>query len=440
MSWIPHVLPATFVGVACAIVLPQTAFALTPEQVDEIARQVTVYIDAESSGSGTIVAREGRTYYVLTAKHVVQFQDNYQIITPDNQRHSADYRQIWQLPNVDLALLSFKSDRAYQVATLADYPLAPGAYLFLSGWPSPSEQTDERIRHFVPGQAVAPNRAFPLMRYPLSEGYRLFYTNIAEAGMSGGPVLDLAGRVVGIHGRTDGEKRFDPVADYSRRLRLGFSSGVPIGRFIEVLPARRVYPWVESAAPSDLQVGLDTYRTRSNINDLQVTLSGLPNGLSWLNYGNLLFRLERFPGALAAFEKATELEPQLYQAWYSRGLVLAAMGRNRDAVAAYDRALAIQPRFHLAWRNRALAFSNLGRDRQALDNFGEALELEPNSYITWYLQGNFLKDRLQDYENALAAYNRAISLEPNFPEAIQNRTQVMMLLEQREFIPPVSQN
>lgn len=440
MSWMPHVLPATFVGVACAIALPQAVFALTPEQVNAIARQVTVYIDAESSGSGTIVAREGRTYYVLTAKHVVQFEDNYTIITPDNQRHSVDYRQIRQLPGVDLALASFQSDRTYRVATLADYPLAPGNYLFLSGWPSSSGQSDERIRHFVPGQAVAPNRAFPLMRDPLSEGYRLFYTNIAEAGMSGGPVFDLAGRVVGIHGRTDGEKRFDPAADYSRRLRLGFSSGVPIRHFLEALPSLQIYPSVKFSTPSDLQVGLDTYRMRSNINDLQVTLSGLPNGLSWLNYGNLLFRLERFPGALAAFEKAIELEPQLHQAWYSQGLVLAAMGRNRDAVIAYDRAIAIQPRFHLAWRNRALAFSHLGRDRQALENFGEALELEPNSYITWYLQGNFFKDRLQDYENAIAAYNRALSLEPDFPEAIQSRTQVMMLLNPHESVRPVSQN
>ncbi|MFM5961315.1 MAG: tetratricopeptide repeat protein, partial [Dolichospermum sp.] len=35
--------------------------------------------------------------------------------------------------------------------------------------------------------------------------YELVYSSITFGGMSGGPVLDSQGRVIGIHGRTEGE-------------------------------------------------------------------------------------------------------------------------------------------------------------------------------------------------------------------------------------------
>ena len=55
------------------------------QNVDNIARQITVRIatpDIASFGSGAIIARNGNTYYVATAKHVVQDKKQYQIITP----------------------------------------------------------------------------------------------------------------------------------------------------------------------------------------------------------------------------------------------------------------------------------------------------------------------------------------------------------------------
>ncbi|HEY9837973.1 MAG TPA: hypothetical protein V6D27_13875, partial [Vampirovibrionales bacterium] len=60
------------------------ALALNPAEVDAVAWQVSVLIspnltqqgdafliEGEKTGSGVIVAREGNSYYVLTALHVV---------------------------------------------------------------------------------------------------------------------------------------------------------------------------------------------------------------------------------------------------------------------------------------------------------------------------------------------------------------------------------
>jgi S1-C subfamily serine protease len=49
------------------------------KEVDDIAEKITVRIDSKNSdedGSGVIVAKQGRDYYVLTAGHVVGKKSN----------------------------------------------------------------------------------------------------------------------------------------------------------------------------------------------------------------------------------------------------------------------------------------------------------------------------------------------------------------------------
>ena len=60
----------------------------------------------------------------------------------------------------------------------------------------------------------------------LTGGYELVYTSITYGGMSGGPVLDSRGRVIGIHGRSEAEQAGDvPV-------QIGYSLGVPVSTFL----------------------------------------------------------------------------------------------------------------------------------------------------------------------------------------------------------------
>ncbi len=177
--------------------------------VAEIARQVTVRILTQlGSGSGVLIARQGQTYTVLTSEHVVADSKTgyYTILSADGVTHTARRKFIGHLKGVDLALVQFESKTFYQVATLGNSKaLSPGEQVYAAGFPN---------YHFINQDAIEATRdwgtkAFRLtmgevsllLERSLSEGYGLGYTNEIEQGMSGGPVLNESGQLVGINGR-----------------------------------------------------------------------------------------------------------------------------------------------------------------------------------------------------------------------------------------------
>ncbi len=63
------------------------ALALMADEIHEISTEFTVLIDGINPASGVIISRKKDTYYVLTAKHVVETKDEYAILTKDGERY-----------------------------------------------------------------------------------------------------------------------------------------------------------------------------------------------------------------------------------------------------------------------------------------------------------------------------------------------------------------
>jgi hypothetical protein len=214
-----------------AIVMVQPQIAI-PQTLDEqaiasLARDFTVVINGQNPGSGVIVSKDGNTYYVLTAKHVVATQDEYEIVTSDGVKHTLDYTTVRKLPGLDLAVVQFTSDKNYLIGQVGDSDKATeGAEIYISGWPHPGRAITERIFQITSGKISGR----PLGS--LEDGYALVYTNITRSGMSGGPILDAAGRIIGIHGRADGEPIFNPDTGDIVDVKSGFNLGIPINSFV----------------------------------------------------------------------------------------------------------------------------------------------------------------------------------------------------------------
>jgi len=89
-------LQAALIGTAATIALvqPQIAVALSSDEIANKAREFTVQIEGDNTGSGVILERDGNSYKVLTNWHVVNREGQYQIVTPDGKKHGVTYSKV----------------------------------------------------------------------------------------------------------------------------------------------------------------------------------------------------------------------------------------------------------------------------------------------------------------------------------------------------------
>jgi S1-C subfamily serine protease/Tfp pilus assembly protein PilF len=208
--------------VPVAIATPARTPSQPPTQtVHKTASQITVLIGGQNPGSGVIFAKTGNTYYVLTAKHVVNTPDEYEIIDADKKRYPVDYGKVKKLANVDLAVVQFTSNQAYPVARLGNsQQVQEGDGIFVAGWPVPDAAITQPTRVVTRGEIAG-------LQTGGADGYELVYNNTTSPGMSGGPVFNATGEVIGIHGRASGSQE---------RGKTGLNLGIPINLFLRLAP------------------------------------------------------------------------------------------------------------------------------------------------------------------------------------------------------------
>lgn len=66
------------------------------------------------------------------------------------------------------------------------------------------------------------------------------------------------------------------------------------------------------------------------------------------------------------------------------------------------------------------------RLRTARDNFRKAAEADPEMKEAWNMLG-FTSRKLGDYNESLSAYEKALALAPDYPEAIEYRAELFLL-------------
>jgi len=159
--------------------------------VENLAPQTTVRIQAgKSSGSGTIVRRQGQTSTVLTKWHVAAIvRGDRTIVTDDGLLH----RRLGvprRLGDTDLAIVQFLG--------AIEYKAAPSRRRACSGGRATAAGA---IPCRCTGVAVARGFVKLLLPKSLPQGYSLSYTNEVKIGMSGGLIFNAKGFLVGINGR-----------------------------------------------------------------------------------------------------------------------------------------------------------------------------------------------------------------------------------------------
>ena len=396
---------------------PKPEYTGIVKTVDDIAEQITVRIataEISSYGSGVMIAKDGNTYYVATAGHVVDENGSYQIVTPDGATHELDNQTIEESDAYDFAIFSFTSDKDYTVATIGNYTVGANdnQVVFVSGFPK-----DRSFQRIITGGVVREQDETSFLTkdsYSLEDNGRgLLYSNLSYRGMSGGAVLDSEGRLVGIN--TGAENELYSEGD-NEEFSLGFSLGVPILDLLNFLegetPLNKEWLQITNNPVAELydsdwesiQAQLLTVEQPNDNTDL----------VAWMNYGNQLWRYGRHNEAVDAFEKVIAIDPQFDRAYYTMGL---AYGYQRDypqAVTALEKATQINPNPYFYWRYLGLSYFSLNQFDEAISAYEQAITNNPEDFVLYVEQGNTYQ-KAERYEEAITSYNKAVSLNPNHP-------------------------
>jgi tetratricopeptide (TPR) repeat protein/S1-C subfamily serine protease len=448
-------------------------------EIEAKAKQFTVRIDSSSgrNGSGVIVAKQGKTYTVLTAEHVVCEREaatepcgavSYKIATHDGKGYGLNKSKFRTEIGVDLAVVEFESDADYPTATLANYPRSQSDPVFVAGFPKVgrdvapqwmfsggmiyeeeqgrSEVNDNRITSSSgSGAVLAQSQA------SFAGGYEMVYTSITYGGMSGGVVLDRQGRVIGIHGLAEGESETE-----KETIQLGNSLGIPINTFIGLAPKFKLNSQVMTVVSTKPK--LLSQRQNEDIGNAIVKV-GVPKdnakASTWIERGNQLLRLRRLPEAEQAFDRAIQLNPTfVHLALYGKGKALAWQGKYQAAVTALEASLLKQPNYTpalselsrlyrelkeyekaLALINKAIQFApknanfygekaqllyyELKRHKEAWLAINQAISLSPRAMF--YSSRGAIYDELKEYSKAITDYDKAIAINPEYEDAYYNR-------------------
>ena len=238
---------------------PKTLASISPQsltaKVDVVATSITVKVlSSDFLGSGFILQQQDNTYTVITNQHVLRAGESpYKIQTPDGKTYQAKVIENLTSTEYDLALLKFESEEAtYPTATVGSSSyLEIGEPIFAAGFPHSAhsnqdyqDYTANQSQNKLPGFVLKKGRIAIFLDKALEEGYQIGYTNDVEKGMSGGPLLNSRGEVVGVNGKhayplweapdfyQDGSQPCPPLQELITRSSLA----IPIEKGMSLTP------------------------------------------------------------------------------------------------------------------------------------------------------------------------------------------------------------
>ena len=225
----------------------------------------------------------------------------------------------------------------------------------------------------------------------------------------------------------DESKRPESVDTIKQKLQRIAATKQKTSRLAPTQAARQIsFPQpgvpIQSAPPSD------------PLPSAQTSTSGVSQKTKkqWLDTSNDLYNAKRYEEALAAFEQASQLDPNDASLYNKKGYTLYTLHRYGEALAAFEQAIRFNPKLIGAYKGKGKILRDLGRYGEALVAFEQASQLDPN-FAAYKDEEDML--RAKRYEEALATFERSrhapivpsLQISPlvqtSFPDSYQKNQQ-----------------
>lgn len=163
---------------------------------------------------------------------------------------------------------------------------------------------------------------------------------------------------------------------------------------------------------------------------IEMLSSDKDKAISWNGLGNVYRCLNDYENAVAAYQKAAELDPETAgmrdgadnfqpnqnpktaQAWNDLGEVFFKTGSYDEAINAFNKAIELEPESGQAYSNLARALASQGKYARAIPLYQKSIDLlqdNKDKAAVWNRLGNVYR-KLNDYDNAIKAYQKAVVL------------------------------
>ncbi len=201
------------------------------------------------------------------------------------------------------------------------------------------------------------------------------------------------------------------------------------------------------------------------------------DALGYTNKGLAYDETQDYPNAITAYSEALRVNPQYYDAAYNRAVAYFNTKQYEKAAADYSAAIQINPEKPESYGSRALAYTNLNlmdkaiadynkvlalheldkdKDKKSVDpetlrnlaaayaatnqfdkaiaGYDAAIKLKPKADY-YYMKGNAFA-AMQKYEDAMAQYDQAMTMQKDYVDAINNKANCLSALKRfKESVP-----
>jgi tetratricopeptide (TPR) repeat protein len=231
-----------------------------------------------------------------------------------------------------------------------------------------------------------------------------------------------------------------PSLAWQHRGRILVAQDDPESALVAYLRTLLLEPEDSRTLLYECQAYLDLDNYGSAIESCQAALNGTGNwgpespALAWFYQGVAHFELEDHTDAVAAFDRAADIDPLHALTWAYQGRVLAARESYSEALLSYSQAVAMQPDLARGLVGQCAAFNKTGDYASAQAACEAALQMGDNEWWElgpaegWAQLAQALAGQ-GSYEDALAAANRAVGIRPDYGAAWSDRGVILWYLE-----------
>jgi len=120
---------------------------------------------------------------------------------------------------------------------------------------------------------------------------------------------------------------------------------------------------------------------------------------------------ENYQLAMARYDEALELEPNLTTAWNSKGVALGQLYKFDESIQCFDRAIDLDSDLAEVWNNKGVSLDWLGRHNQSMGCYDRAIELKPDLAVAWMNRASTISLNLSLFSLAQENANHAGELD-----------------------------